>query len=296
MLDLNQVLRDIKGMLSRLIGEHVEITTILAPHLWPVRADPVQIEQIIINLAVNARDAMPRGGVLAIETANVSSPTGLGHTGANPSQCIMLSVSDNGIGMSEEVEAHVFEPFFTTKQNGTGLGLATVYSIVQECGGSIRVHSKVGEGTTLEVYLPRVLGVSAGHDRQTGSEEMPESKETVLLVEDEAGVRGLVATALERGGFHVLQAGSAQEALDKLHSHAGPINLLLTDVIMPGMSGCELAQRISEVCPELKLLYMSGYPGSTISGLGRLDPNAAFIQKPFSLTSLTHKVREVLDG
>jgi len=294
MLDLNQVVRETEGMLRRLIGEHIEIRTILAPDLWSVRADPVQIEQVIINLAVNAGEAMPRGGVLTIKTANASSSAGqvLGHGAMEPGRCVVLSLSDNGIGMSEEVQAHVFEPFFTTKQNGTGLGLATVYGIVQQRRGNIRLHSKEGEGTTIEVYLPRASDESEDHERETDSEEVPEGKETVLLVEDEEGVRRFVATALERAGYAVLMAENAQEALEELRSHAGPIHMLLTDVIMPGLSGRELVDEISEARPELKVLYMSGYPGSTISDRGGLDPDAAFIQKPFTLISLTCKVRD----
>lgn len=297
-LDLNQVVRDIEGMLRRLIGEHIKIRTILAPDLWLVRADPGQIEQVIINLAVNAGEAMPRGGVLSIETANVSSSAGqvFRHRAMEPGQCVMLSVSDSGIGMSDEVQTHVFEPFFTTKQNGTGLGLATVYGIVEQSGGNIRLHSKEGEGAIFEVCLPRASDESGDHKRQTDSEEISEGKETVLLVEDEEGVRRFVATALERAGYAVLRAENAQVALETLRSHTRPIHMLLTDVIMPGLSGRELVAQISEARPELRVLYMSGYPGSTISDRGGLDPDAAFIQKPFSLISLTRKVREVLDG
>jgi len=297
-LDLNQVVRDMDAMLRRIIGEDIEIEVIPAPDLWPVKVDPAQMEQVIINLAVNARDAMPEGGKLTIETANVvlSEDYVAEHLGAKAGEHVMLAISDTGVGMSEEVQCHLFEPFFTTKEvgQGTGLGLAMVYGIVKQSGGSIWCYSEEGVGTTFKVYLPRALGEKSAAWQAKGGREMYVGSETILLVEDDQTVREFALQVLERMGYTVLEAEDAEKALEWAQRYPAPIHLLLTDVVMPRMSGQKLAERIAAIRPGVKTLYMSGYTDRAIVNHGVLEPGTAFIQKPFTPSALTNKIRQVL--
>jgi CheY-like chemotaxis protein len=264
-----------------------------------VKADPGQIEQVIANLAVNARDAMPRGGDLTIETSNVvlDDAYAAGHQYVSPGSYVMLAVSDTGRGMDEGTVARIFEPFFTTKElgKGTGLGLSTVYGIVKQSGGHINVYSEPGIGTTFKIYFPPVEETVA--DKSKGGalplEELRGS-ETVLVVEDEELVREMVREILGHYGYTVLEARSGAEAVDLCSRHRGTIHLMLTDVVMPGMSGVELSKRLAPMQPEMKVLFMSRYTADAIVHQGILESGIAFIQKPFSMDSLTHKVREVL--
>jgi two-component system cell cycle sensor histidine kinase/response regulator CckA len=300
-LDLNDAVVNMDKMLRRVIGEDIELETFPAPDLWPVKVDPTQIEQVIVNLAVNARDAMSYGGTLIIETANVTLDQDYAHqhAEATPGEHVLLAISDTGIGMSGEVQAHIFEPFFTTKEvgKGTGLGLATVYGVVKQSGGHIQVHSEEGDGTTFKIYLPRAEEVVAPlpqYDHQAGV--VPRGTETVLLVEDAPAVRDMTARVLRQQGYTVLEAGNGEEALRQAQEHPGDIHLLLTDVVMPRISGKALADRMSTICPEAKVLFTSGYTGNVILHQGAPGPSTPFIQKPFSPEKLAHKVREVLDG
>jgi two-component system, cell cycle sensor histidine kinase and response regulator CckA len=300
-LDLNRVVTEMEKMLRRLIGEHIHVMTLLAPDLWPVRVDPAQVQQVIMNLVVNARDAMPRGGTLVIETANLVLDEAYvrDHLDALSGAHVLLTVSDTGMGMSEEVQAHIFEPFFTTKElgKGTGLGLATVYGIVRQSGGHIGVYSEEGRGTAFKVYLPRVRGADepvSGESHQPA--EMTSGRETVLVVEDEITVRTLAAHLLRASGYVVLEAPDGHTAWRLAQAHPGRIHLLLTDVVMPGMSGPDLAQRLKEALPELKVLFMSGYTDGMVSHHGVLEPGMPFISKPFQPGDLARKVREVLDA
>jgi PAS domain S-box-containing protein len=299
-LDLNVVVADMSKLLQRIIGEQVQLETDLGPEIWPVEADQAQIEQVILNLAVNARDAMPDGGKLIIETANVmlDGEYVAAHLAAQPGEHVRLMVSDTGIGMSEEVKAHLFEPFFTTKGRGkgTGLGLATVYGIVKQSGGTIWVYSEEGVGTTFKIYLPRSAKDAERQPHAGKSEPIPSGGETVLLVEDEAGVRELARLVLQRQGYSVLEAAEPQEALSLVETHTGPIHLLLTDVVMPGMSGKALAETLTGMIPDLKVLFMSGYPDQVIAHHGVLEAGIAFLQKPFNPMALARNVRKVLDA
>jgi two-component system cell cycle sensor histidine kinase/response regulator CckA len=297
-LDLNSVVSDMEKMLRRLIGEDIELRTALAPELGSVRADPGQIEQVIMNLAVNARDAMPHGGNLIIETGNVSLDEGYAtrHIAVKPGAYVMLAVSDTGEGMSEETQSRVFEPFFTTKEvgRGTGLGLSTVYGIVKQSGGNIWVYSEAGEGTAFKIYLPRVDEAAQEYKPHHEVEENLDGTETILLAEDDGRVRSLVRAVLEAHGYRVLEAKDGGAAVAISERHGGPIHLLLTDVVMPKMSGRELADRLARVRPEMKVLYMSGYTDDAIVHHGVLDAGMKFIQKPFAAGALAQKVREVL--
>jgi nitrogen-specific signal transduction histidine kinase/CheY-like chemotaxis protein len=299
-LELNQVVEEVDKMLGRIIGEHIQIRTVLPPDLWLVKVDPTQIEQIIVNLAVNARDAMPEGGQLTIETSNVALDkdyTAM-HLEAQPGDYVLLAVSDTGVGMSKDVAAHIFEPFFTTKEigKGTGLGLATVYGIVQQSGGHIWVYSEEGQGTTFKIYLPRDVQTIIPSKRNGRSQALPRGSETILLVEDEPAVREIAARTLRGQDYIVLEAVDGQDALHRSREHGDNIQLLLTDMVMPGLNGRNLADRLAQNYPELKTLFMSGYTDNTVASHGRLDSNAPFIQKPFSPGALVRKVREVLDG
>ena len=299
-MDLNSILTGTGKLLQRTIGEHVQMQISPATDLWPVKVDPTQFEQVIINLAVNARDAMPDGGVLTIETANIVLNAGdaAAHLGARPGEYVLLAVSDTGAGMSAEVRSHIFEPFFTTKAmgQGTGLGLATVYSIVQQAGGHIGVYSQEGQGTVFKIYLPRAAQAAAPVTRDEQADGLPRGTETVLLTEDELAVRELAALALEEQGYRVLRAADGYEALRLAGEHGGEIRLLLTDVIMPGMNGKVLAEQMAQAWPGIRTLFMSGYADSMVARHGLLEPGVALIEKPFSLADLTRKVREVLDG
>jgi two-component system cell cycle sensor histidine kinase/response regulator CckA len=296
-LDLNAVVSEAEAMLARVIGENVEIVTVLAPDLGRVRADPGQIQQVIFNFAVNARDAMPGGGRLTLRTRNVDLDHGYAerHPGLAPGRYVALLVSDTGHGMSPEVLEHMFEPFFTTKGqgHGTGLGLATVYGIVTQSGGHVEVESAVDRGTTFKVYLP--LADAEQDDAAPASPPvLPRASETVLLIEDAEPLRDMVQEILEADGYRVLAAGDAERALEVAASHAGPIALVITDVVMPGMSGPAAAERLQVLRPEARVLFMSGYTDEAIGRQGVLDRETQFIQKPFSADALLRKVREVL--
>ena len=299
-LDLNAVVTNLDKMLQRLIGEDILLATALAPSVGRVKADPGQIEQIIMNLAVNARDAMPRGGKLTFETADVElDDTYANHMVAvQPGSYVMLAVSDTGCGMDAETQARIFEPFFTTKEQGkgTGLGLSTVYGIVKQSDGYIWCYSEVGHGTTFKIYLPHADEPATSQLPDTTAADLPRGSETVLLVEDEQGVRTLAEFLLRRSGYTVLQAQSGAEALALAGQHMGPIHLLLTDVVMPGMSGRELAERLAGDDPGIKTLFMSGYTDDTVVRHGVLQAEAAFIQKPFTFDALLRKVRATLGG
>ncbi len=298
-LDLNGVVAEMDKMLRRLIGEHIALVTVLAPDLGRVRADPNQLEQVIVNLAVNARDAMPDGGKLTIETANVDLDETYAqtHLGSVPGPYAMLAVTDSGVGMDAGVRAHLFEPFFTTKEvgRGTGLGLATVYGIVKQSGGYISVYSEVGRGSSFKIYLPRIATPS-GTPASPHRGRPARGTETVLVVEDEPAVLTLSRRALEAQGYIVLTASDAAAALRVVERHGGTIHLLVTDVVMPGKSGRELADKLAAQRPGIRVLYMSGYPGDAVVAHGSLPAGSAFLQKPFSPDSLARKVRDVLDA
>ena len=285
-------------MLVRLIGEQVEIGTALDPALGVVVADHGQIVQILMNLVINARDAMPSGGRIHIATANVDlDPTAsLAYKDGTPGSYVVLSVADTGGGMSEETLQHVFEPFFTTKGMGigTGLGLSTVYGMVRQSGGWIHVESRLDQGSRFEIYLPRVGGVAAVRDRPAPPVEVPGGAETVLIAEDQPEVRRLALRILKGNGYRLLEASSGPEALELSHQHAGPIDLLVTDVIMPEMTGRELATRLRLSRPNIKVLYVSGYTADVIGRAGVVDAEVAYLPKPFTPAQLSIKVREVL--
>jgi two-component system cell cycle sensor histidine kinase/response regulator CckA len=298
-IDLNSLIADMEKMMRRLIGEDIELLTRPAPGLGRVRADPGQIEQILMNLAVNARDAMPDGGRLILETANADLEESFArqHPGARPGRFVTFVVTDTGVGMDAEVQSHLFEPFFTTKDQGkgTGLGLATVYGIVKQSEGYITVRSEPGRGATFTIYLPRV---DAPSDRAPTRAPAVSAggTETLLVVEDESTVRDLLGEILQGLGYTVLSTGDVDEALAIVRDRREPIHLLITDVVMPKMNGRELARRITALRADLKVIYMSGYADSAIIHQGILESGAAFIQKPFSLTTVAQRIREILDG
>ncbi|HUL23526.1 MAG TPA: PAS domain S-box protein [Thermodesulfobacteriota bacterium] len=298
-LDLNTVLSNLDKMLRRVLGEDVQLVTLLAEDLGRVKADPGQMEQVVMNLAVNARDAMPSGGRLTIETANVAldETYARAHISVPPGRYVRLSISDTGVGMTQEVREQVFEPFFTTKEKGkgTGLGLSTVYGIVKQSGGNIWVYSEPGKGTTFKIYLQSVDEPLEELREKMVGEELPRGKETVLVVEDEEKVRTLIVEILGRQGYRVLEASHGDEALLIHETHDSHIDLILIDVVMPGMTGSELAKRITSLRPEIKTLYMSGYTDNAIVHHGILARGVNYIQKPFTMEGLTRKVREVLD-
>jgi signal transduction histidine kinase/ActR/RegA family two-component response regulator len=296
-LDLSKIVGGMEEMLRRLLGEDVEVSVLLAPGLAKVMADPGQVEQVVMNLAVNARDAMPKGGKLTIETVCVELDEAYSsqHTQVKPGPHVMLSVTDTGCGMDETTCAQIFEPFFTTKRTGkgTGLGLATVYGIVQQSGGSIWVESEPGKGTTFEVYFPRELSANETAGRAPPLTARVAGSETILVVEDEETVRNLARRILGRAGYTVLAAASGSEALLVCERHPGAVHLMLTDIVMPQMNGKDLAERLVKLYPTLRVVYMSGY---TDDAIGRvLDPGTHFIAKPFNAADLTRMVREVLD-
>ena len=298
-LNLNTVAADMKDMLGRLIGEDIALVTSPSLELGRVKADRGQIEQVVMNLAVNARDAMPQGGHLIIETQNVDLDGEYvrRHVGARPGPHVMLAVSDSGVGIPREILRHIFEPFFTTKEpgKGTGLGLATVYGIVKQSGGYIECDSEPGRGTTFRIYLPRVDGPAAETERNGRPVDAAGGTETILLVEDEEGVRELARDILRATGYTVIEARNGAEALLLSERHQGPLDLLLTDVVMPRMSGRELAERLTPLRPDLSVLYMSGYTDDAVIRHGVLGAGTAFLQKPFTPAILVDRVRETLD-
>jgi PAS domain S-box-containing protein len=297
LMDLNTVVGNMDKMLKRVIGEHIEMLTILDPKLGIVKADPGQIEQVLLNLAVNARDAMPAGGKVTIETGTVvlDGQYIQTHQAVEPGPYVMLAVSDTGVGMSAEVRSRIFEPFFTTKDKdkGTGLGLSTVYGIVQQSGGSIWVYSELGQGTTFKVYLPCV-DQDADIDEALPATADYRGSETVLLVEDEDVVRQVAYEMLTMNGYSVLQTSNGNEALEVSRQHEGVIDLMVTDVVMPSMGGPELARRLAVTRPEMRVLYMSGYTDDAVFNHGVLQEGTAFLQKPFTSASLGCKLREVI--
>ena len=300
-VDVNDLVSNVEKLLRRLIGEDVLLATVLAKDVGRVRADPGQMEQVIVNLAVNARDAMPAGGRLTIETSNVDLGAAYAaeHRTVVPGPYVVLAVSDTGSGMSAETQSHIFEPFFTTKEvgKGTGLGLATVYGIVRQSGGSIWVYSELGHGTTIKVYLPRVDAPAEPLPGPaiTNAEDL-RGTETILLVEDEPAVRGVARQVLIRQGYTVLEAPDGQTALAMIDGGGPRVDLVLTDVVMPGMSGRSLADHLISRLPGLRVLYMSGYTDDAIIRHGMLEPGLAYLQKPFRADALVRKVREVLNG
>ena len=298
-LDLNAVTREMDRMLRRLIGEDVELVTLQAERLGTVWADPGHIEQVLVNLAVNARDAMPNGGKLTIETSNTTLDAEYvaHHASVVPGEYVMLAVSDTGHGIAPEVQEHIFEPFFTTKEpgKGTGLGLATCYGIVKQSGGWIWVYSEPGQGTTIKVYLPRIQA-SAEPLVPTTSTARPRGTETILVVEDEAQVANIVVQLLRERGYRVLEAANGLEALRVAEAHQGLIDLLVTDVVMPQVGGRELAERLRAQRPQLKVLFTSGYTSDAIVHHGVLERNIEFLSKPFDAVTLGLRVREVLDA
>jgi PAS domain S-box-containing protein len=301
-VNLNDVATENIKMLTRMIGEDIDLVMTPGPDLWPVRADAGQIEQVIMNLAVNARDAMPSGGKLTIETSNVTLDEDYArlHTPLPAGDYVVVAISDTGEGMDNETQSHIFEPFFTTKgTKGTGLGLSTVYGIIKQSGGYIWVHSEVGKGTTFKIYLPRVASTGQAVAQVAAPVEyrrVEPGTETILLVEDEANLRYLARQYLEKQGYKVIEAADGAVAMQIAVAHDKVIHLLLTDVIMPGMNGRELAQRICEIRPNVKVLYMSGYTENVIGHDGTLDAGVRLLQKPFNLRDLKNIVREVLDA
>jgi two-component system, cell cycle sensor histidine kinase and response regulator CckA len=298
-LDLNTLVSDMEKMLPRLIGEDIVLRIRLAPDLARVKADHGQIEQIVMNLAVNARDAMPDGGHLTVETANVELDEAYArqHAGAKPGRYVMLAVADSGIGMNAETIARIFEPFFTTKElgKGTGLGLATVYGVVKQSGGYIWVDSELGKGASFQIFLPRVDEPITATVENPPSESSLTGTETVLLVEDAEPLRKLAQSFLAEHGFQVLAAANGEEAVQLAKTCRRPIHLLLTDVVMPGMNGRALAEQLLPMQPQIRILYMSGYTDSFIAGHGVLEPGTHLLHKPFTEQALLRKVRQVLD-
>jgi two-component system cell cycle sensor histidine kinase/response regulator CckA len=298
-LDLNTIIRDMEKMLRRVIGEDIELVTFLADDLGRVKTDQGWIEQVIMNLAVNARDAMPSGGKFIIETVNaeLDETCARSHAAVKPGRYVKLCVNDTGRGMTTEVREHLFEPFFTTKEKGkgTGLGLSTVYGIIKQSGGNIWVYSEPGLGTTFNIYLPRIDEPHEETGEKVTRGELLRGGETILVVEDEEEVRRLAVRILERQGYKILEASCVNDALMLCKEHKEPIHMILTDVVMPGMSGRQLAEQLVPLHPQMKVLYMSGYTNHAIAQHGILEDGVNYIQKPFTIGGLTRKMREVLD-
>ncbi len=299
-VDLNGIIGEMGNLLRRVIDEDIVLQTTLEDELWKVRADPGQIEQVIMNLVVNARDALPKGGTISIRTSNVDIDEELADRkfDVRPGAYALLTVSDNGVGMDRDTQAHIFEPFFTTKEpgKGTGLGLATVYGIVKQSDGHIWVYSEPGRGTTFKIYLPRAVGVEVVQKRAAKYMDSARIGETVLLIEDEGAVRTLARRVLESRGFTVLDAGNGADAVRIAKEFEGPIHLMLCDVVLPDMNGREIGERVLELRAETRPLFMSGYTDDDAKLQGVLDARAPFLEKPFTPDSLTRMVREVLDA
>jgi PAS domain S-box-containing protein len=301
-LDINELLTDIEKMLCRLIGEDVELLTIPEPALWQVEIDPGQIEQVIMNLAINARDAMPKGGKLTIETANADLNENYfreyGIEGTKLGHYVMLAVSDNGSGMDKETQEHIFEPFFTTKEvgKGTGLGLSTVYGIVKQNNGFIWVYSEPGQGSIFKVYLPKVKGDAEPKEKEQTPVDNLSGSETVLIVEDNDSLRNFAQKVLQQHGYRTLVAENGEDALEVSKEYEGSIDLMITDVVMPKMGGKEAANRLQPLYPQMKVIYMSGYTDNAIVHHGILEPGLNFLEKPFTLESLARKVRKALEN
>jgi CheY-like chemotaxis protein len=300
LLDLNKLIADVNRMLRRLIGEDIELVTSTEPGLWTVKADPIQIEQVLINLAVNSRDAMPGGGKIHIETRNelLAKEQCALSPDVVPGRYVMFSVRDTGQGMDEETRRRLFEPFFTTKEpgKGTGLGLCTVFGIVKQSGGHISVESAPGKGTTMKVFLPRADAFQAPSEGKGEQSGMKSGSETILVVEDEEIVRTMLCRMLRGLGYTIYEAGSVYEAMNIAERNGEKrIDLMITDVVMPGMNGRELANLLTRLRPGTRVLYISGYTDDAIVHHGVLDGNVHFLQKPFSPKTLALKVREVLE-
>ncbi len=295
-LDLNQVVAGLEKMLRRLLGEDVELSRLASRTLGNVHADPGQIEQVVMNLLVNARDAMPQGGKLTIETKNadLDADSVREHQGVSAGPYVMLAVSDTGTGIDKQTRERIFEPFFTTKAKGTGLGLSTVLGIVKQAGGHLTVESEPGNGTTFKVYFPRTDGAAEACSWRPPVLESGLGTETILLVEDDDLVRAAVCSLLERSGYRVFEARNGDEALRVCEQHRESIHLLLTDVVLPMMNGMQLAERLTSGRPDMKVLFMSGYTGEAIAHHGVLLSGSAYLQKPLTPEKLTRKVREVL--
>jgi signal transduction histidine kinase len=298
-LDLGNVITGVEELLRRTLGEHVELSTSLASGLWPVLADPGQMEQVLVNLAVNARDAMPGGGTLTIDTSNITvdADTIAGGSKAWPGRNVRLRVSDTGTGMTAEVIEHVFEPFFTTKEEGagTGLGLATVYGILAQAEGHIQIYSEPGAGTTFNIMLPVTVEAAAPIAEPVPYQRSPQG-ETVLVVEDADALREVTRRIFARNGYHVLTAANGPEALDLARSYPGEIHLLVTDVVMPRMLGNEISEKMQAIKPGIEVLFMSGYARPVLASQGSLDPNVALVEKPFSEAELLAQAGLVLNG
>jgi len=298
-LELNKLVTSLATMLQRLIGEDIDLRLVLPQELGRVSADPGQIEQVLMNLVVNARDAMPQGGVLTVETKNIHLDEHYvgRHISAKPGPYVLLAVSDTGAGMDQATQARLFEPFFTTKGSGkgTGLGLSTVFGIIKQSGGSVEVYSEPGRGTSVKVYLPRI-DQPVAIETQAERAKAARGSETLLLVEDDEMVRTLVHETLLREGYRILDAPGPIEAKKLADQHKGTIHLMITDVVMPKINGRDLAEQLTRRRPEMKVLYMSGYTDNAVLANGILDKEVAFLQKPFTPTALTQKVRDVLEG
>jgi PAS domain S-box-containing protein len=301
-VDLNELIADARRMLVRLINEDIDLTTLPRHNLWRVCVDPMQVMQVLVNLVVNARDAMPKGGKLTIETDNVAIDRQYldGHAHVTPGDFVMLAVSDTGVGIADEIKPHLFEPFFTTKAvgKGTGLGLATSYGIIKQSGGFIWPYSERGSGATFKVYLPRAAdaAISVSEATRIDAASLPRGYETVLVVEDSDLLRQMAVETLQRQGYTVLAARDGVAALELVKREPRPVHLLLTDVIMPKMSGRELAIRFRTQFPDVRVLYMTGYASDTIVHHGVLEPGVELLQKPYTTLALIRRVQEVLQG
>jgi CheY-like chemotaxis protein len=298
-INLNEIITEVSHMLRRLIGEHIEFAARTDPKLDLINADPAQIQQIVMNLAVNARDAMPYGGKLTIETSNVEIDAAYidNHPAIKPGSYVMLAISDNGIGMDAETKARLFEPFFTTKVKGkgTGLGLSTVYGIVKQSNGYVWVYSELGQGTTFKMYFPCIKARQSNSRLEAQGQSEIIGSETILVVEDEAPVRALTSRILRDRGFTVIEALDGNEALAIADHHSGPIHLVLTDVIMPGISGVSLVSKLETKRAGIKAIYISGYADNAIVHQGILNPDVDFVQKPFSVDKLLAHVKKALN-